>query len=136
MTTPIDYDALLARLRDGFGTAMGRPAQVDAYHAICREAIEAIRALRAALHDAESGELKNALAVGQVCIELNEERRANEALRAEAVESERDAARYRWMRDSQGPHIAGQLRYAANQRGAAFDRHIDAAMAAQEKANG
>lgn len=82
----IDYDALLAKLRGQYSDT----CECDACQGVT-QAIEAIRALRAALQDAETGELKNALAVGQACIELQEERRANEALRAALAESERDA---------------------------------------------
>jgi len=138
MSDDIDYDALLA-------TWDGMSPHDDGIE-LCRvgnDMYDAIRALRYALHDAEAGELKNALAVGQVCIELNEERRANEALRAAAVESERDAARYRFQHDNcltfSPSRRLWELRDAAflvvaTGTAYTYEQAVDAAMAAQEKA--
>ena len=106
MTTPIDYDALLARLVSG----KNESAQYVAGSDIIREAANAIRALRAA-----------------------------------AVESERDAARYRFQHDNcltfSPSRRLWELRDAAflvvaTGTAYTYEQAVDAAMAAQEKANG
>lgn len=145
--TAIDYDALETRLGK---IADGRLAVQD-QATVAAISLAAIRALRAALQDAEVGELKNALAVGQACIELQEERNLNQRayiemaeLRAALAESERDAGRYRFLMGCfyrSGNTL--RISIVSDMENALFtdeklNEAIDAAiaMAAQEKANG
>jgi len=68
------------------------------------EAADEIDRLRAELYDAQSGELKNALAVGQCCIELQESRKEIDSLRAEldALRGQDPVGYVRWWETSRG----------------------------------
>lgn len=132
MNHPADYDALLASTeRDIEIATIGRKDGLVT-HTVdqAQSLVDAIRALRAALQDAETSELKNALAVGQACIELIEERRANEALRAALAESEREVAVYRDWHDD----VMAKCRANDFFDGYGNTMRLTPAMAAQEKA--
>jgi len=118
MTTPIDYDALISDVRK-YGRLNGAIAG-------CVNPVTAVENERKA--DETFAKIEATI----------------RALRAAAVESERDAARYRWLRDGEngGDLSIGDMTESGDEGWERvtwlyeeeLDTAIDAAMAAQEKA--
>lgn len=78
---------------------MGAVAAITVHINIADKLRAENKRLSAALKQSEAGELKNALAVGQACIELQEERNENDRLRAENARLQESESRLQAWHD-------------------------------------